>query len=631
MATSTSKSLNDAVRGSYVDQTDGTTAQQARIVGTIPGTSIGGFTNHSVIFASSTGTLTQDNNNLYFNDAASGSASVVQLSVGTSGDFTGTDTINIYGQIDAYNPNSVINGGSGQAANLLLDGLVPGLTASSSRGTGASPSNLSSGDFVGAFAAWGYTNSAFTPLSVVLGAANGASASNLGGELQFWTKADGGVLTQQGTINNLGFLSVGPTTPLAMLDIGKDHTTTVALSASGALLRARGAITITDGAGTGTIALAAVNSLSAATAPTLAASSAVTYTDAPTVYIGKAPVAGTNVTITNAHALLVGGATTISTTSANAFVVGPAGLTSPGFQIDNSVASAVTGLQVQPQASGSGITLTTLSSASNDGMTLGTKGTGTWTVKVGSASKLVLTTSTAAFTPTSANNTAATVRFSLTNGPDSALTASAEAPHTYFNFGSATRTHAAGALSLQRDFRVTGTSHAFASSSTLTDMAAFAVDPGSAGANATVTNNHSIYIPSVALTGTVTNSYGLTVNAHSGATNNFAAQFVGTVFHNGGVQEKLTSVSDANYTVLLTDRIIRYITLTAGRTVTLPAPAAATIGQAFMIKDEVGTAGTNTITVQGAAGNVDGAANKTITTNYGVLRVYHNGSNYFTY
>ena len=61
---------------------------------------------------------------------------------------------------------------------------------------------------------------------------------------------------------------------------------------------------------------------------------------------------------------------------------------------------------------------------------------------------------------------------------------------------------------------------------------------------------------------------------------------------------------------------------------TLPAQTA---GLAIMIKDESGAAGTNNITVTPASGTIDGAANKVINTNYGILRVYSNGTNWFTW
>ncbi|MER5882729.1 hypothetical protein ABT160_02755 [Streptomyces sp. NPDC001941] len=91
-----------------------------------------------------------------------------------------------------------------------------------------------------------------------------------------------------------------------------------------------------------------------------------------------------------------------------------------------------------------------------------------------------------------------------------------------------------------------------------------------------------------------------------------------------------TAVADANYTILTTDSRIAVTSITAARVITLPNVATAT-GQEFVIKDESGAAdGTKTITVSGAA-NIDGAASKVINAAYGSLRVYSNGTAWFTY
>ena len=128
----------------------------------------------------------------------------------------------------------------------------------------------------------------------------------------------------------------------------------------------------------------------------------------------------------------------------------------------------------------------------------------------------------------STSSTASTVRFSYTGAADTALTASTEAPDAYFNMGQ-TRQHATGALTTQRDFRITGSNHSFVGASTITNAAALAIDgPPKAGTNATITNSSAIYIPTLALSGgTVTNSYGLNVAATTNAANNYAAYFSG--------------------------------------------------------------------------------------------------------
>jgi hypothetical protein len=86
----------------------------------------------------------------------------------------------------------------------------------------------------------------------------------------------------------------------------------------------------------------------------------------------------------------------------------------------------------------------------------------------------------------------------------------------------------------------------------------------------------------------------------------------------------------ASYTVLTTDRTICYTALAAARTVTLPAASSMT-GKRITVKDEAGAAATNNITVSVAsAGTIDGASSKVINTNFGLLNVYSNGTQWFT-
>lgn len=73
----------------------------------------------------------------------------------------------------------------------------------------------------------------------------------------------------------------------------------------------------------------------------------------------------------------------------------------------------------------------------------------------------------------------------------------------------------------------------------------------------------------------------------------------------------------------------------SARTINLPASPSSPLpqkDQTFIIKDESGAAGTNNITVSTIAGTVtiDGATTKVINTNYGVLKVIFDGTNYFT-
>lgn len=80
------------------------------------------------------------------------------------------------------------------------------------------------------------------------------------------------------------------------------------------------------------------------------------------------------------------------------------------------------------------------------------------------------------------------------------------------------------------------------------------------------------------------------------------------------------------------NEVIIGVTSTASaRTITL-ASASTNNGRMVIIKDESGGAGTNNITVDTEGSEViDGAATKVINANYGVLRVYNDGTNWFSF
>jgi len=77
--------------------------------------------------------------------------------------------------------------------------------------------------------------------------------------------------------------------------------------------------------------------------------------------------------------------------------------------------------------------------------------------------------------------------------------------------------------------------------------------------------------------------------------------------------------------------IIGVTDTSSARTIDL-STASTDSGRIFIIKDESGAANVNNITVttEGAE-TIDGAASKVINTAYGVLRVYSDGTNFFTW
>ena len=114
-------------------------------------------------------------------------------------------------------------------------------------------------------------------------------------------------------------------------------------------------------------------------------------------------------------------------------------------------------------------------------------------------------------------------------------------------------------------------------------------------------------------------------------------------FFGSNITENLTRSTQGNVlirrtvaissTVANTDYYIGVTSTAAARTITLPHSSTTNLkpykGQCFKVKDESGAAGTNNITVAPNGGNIDGAANYVINTNYGFVEVMFDGTNYF--
>lgn len=76
------------------------------------------------------------------------------------------------------------------------------------------------------------------------------------------------------------------------------------------------------------------------------------------------------------NALAVTGTTFLNSNSALAFTVGPNGTTNPSFLVNASAGSAATGVQVVSNAAGSGASLSTISSGTNESLAINAKGSG---------------------------------------------------------------------------------------------------------------------------------------------------------------------------------------------------------------------------------------------------------------
>jgi len=146
----------------------------------------------SVVIIGASGLLTQDNANFFYD------ATNKRLSVATNNDLTGTDAVNIYGEVDFYQPNSAM--GSVGATS------VSGPSISSSRGTGPSPTINLDGDLLGGTQWFAYSGGtpAYNAHAGIYGTAKGSTAANLGGQIDFYTKVDNGALTKVMTLANDG-------------------------------------------------------------------------------------------------------------------------------------------------------------------------------------------------------------------------------------------------------------------------------------------------------------------------------------------------------------------------------------------------------------------------------------------
>ncbi len=229
----------------------------------------------------------------------------------------------------------------------------------------------------------------------------------------------------------------------------------------------------------------------------------------------------------------------ITSAANNALVVGANGATNPAFTVNCSIASANTGLEVAAGTNtGSNTTIVTMTTSSSSGsLQIGAKGTGGTFLLVGGAgivlrpngtnNRLNVGNTNYIFTAGQITSGAGAT-FSYVGAANTGLTASAEYNQIYYNLGQ-TNQHATGAITLQRDFRITPMTHSAVGASTITDAAGFSVDSApSAGTNVTITNSSAIYSAGGAVAAGVTNSYGLNITANTGATNNYCTRYAGT-------------------------------------------------------------------------------------------------------
>lgn len=126
---------------------------------------------------------------------------------------------------------------------------------------------------------------------------------------------------------------------------------------------------------------------------------------------------------------------------------------------------------------------------------------------------------------TSAASSGAFTNLTITNPNHTNQTASTEIPA--LNIINGTKQWATGALTIQRAIKIGQPTYSFVGASTITDAATIGIlGAPIKSTNATITNTHALLIQAGAVS-TALNSYGLTVNAQTGATTNYTAAFLG--------------------------------------------------------------------------------------------------------
>lgn len=137
-----------------------------------------------------------------------------------------------------------------------------------------------------------------------------------------------------------------------------------------------------------------------------------------------------------------------------------------------------------------------------------------------------------------------------------------------------------------------------------------------------------------AVSGQVTTNGQLLIGASSGAairvgslTSNNATITIntgpGTIDISSSGRVSVTAPGAYPYTVVVADYMI-IVDTSAARTINLLASP--TLGKTYTIKDSVGSASINNITVQGNGANIDGSSSYLINSNYGLITVIYNGT-----
>ena len=282
--------------------------------------------------------------------------------------------------------------------------------------------------------------------------------------------------------------------------------------------------------------------------------------------------------------------TTITAQSTDAFDVGRQGTTNPALQVDTNAANSVTGLKITAAAAGGGLALSTISSGSNESLTIDAKGTGTLTLQPAATGDIQFFSSSNKITSAGALTLAATITANTTNtingisinsGAVSGVTGITMASGNFLQTGSGTFDTGSGAVSLNGD-----TTIASGKNFTQSGTGTFSTGTGtvSLNGNTDVANNKSLatkagttYTTAGSANDVAISTASLYILDTSGA----AQTITGIVAGRDGQQLTLVN-GDASAAVTLTNEDAassanNRITTGTGASITIPAGSSASL------------------------------------------------------